>query len=284
MPNTESPKTPEQSHYENITSFAKWAIIFSGSLIVVIASVAIYVSYSDRNAMREEYSKAIAEMKSQIQDLKTDAKEKTQSIKDDAKDAVKSSRDYSEIEISRIKTSTNEIALQETQKQIQGIFATDKIQNLIEDQAVKEVKSKVVAIVKSETKNFNNIDDAASKMRVGHREGMMQLLDYFKNPESSEDSLRAKQLFEKIENDYFKMDSAQMKFYQFPIQSIGVHNNITDLDSNQRRILSSTINQINEEQDLNTISFLIIALAHAMNKPFKPFEIDEVNAWYKRGK
>jgi hypothetical protein len=275
------PKTPEQIHYENISSFFKWGIGLSGTLIGLIASFAIFISYKDRNDMKDEYRNTLTELKSQITELKDDAKTKAQSIKDDAKDAVKSTQDYSEREIDRIKVSTNEIALKETQKQIETIFATDKIQNLIENQAVKEIKSKVSEIVAEQTKNIYQIDDAASSMRNGNLEGLKRLKSYFTNSISQTDSLRALNLYTAICETYDKIGSfyvAQKTFQLIPIEII---DNQLPRDKYQRDVLTNLVNEINDETgDLTHIGLKIATLSAYTNKHFKCFQFDEISSWF----
>src|SRR5260221_10224102 len=97
---TPSRKTEEQIHYESLKSFLLRVTGIVGSLIVVLAGVAIYFTFSDRNAMREEYSKTIIDLKSQITDIKNDAKETAKYIKDDSRQTVRDTREYAQQEIS----------------------------------------------------------------------------------------------------------------------------------------------------------------------------------------
>ncbi len=285
------PKTEEQLHYESMISYAKWALGFSGSVIAAIIAFGLYFTYQDRNAMKEEYTKAITDLRGQLAELKNDAEKKTDGIKNDAKDAVKSTQEYSEKEISRIKTTTNDIALQETQKNIAAIFATDKIQNLIQNQAVKEIKSKLPAIVDERTKNISKIDAAAATMISGHIEGLKLLQSYFLNPESSEDSLRAKKLYDDICMDY---ENRTPKMFggsrpvNLPISdSIELRNSLRNGELPTTRLsrdavvsIIANIKDPENKHDLNMKAYFIYALNYATGTHFKCFEFDKINDWF----
>lgn len=49
-------KSNDKLHYEQITKFLIWGIGVAGVLIVTIASVAIYLSYKDRDERRICYN------------------------------------------------------------------------------------------------------------------------------------------------------------------------------------------------------------------------------------
>jgi hypothetical protein len=278
MANDTHPKTSEQLHYESIRSFLIWALGIVGTLIVTVAAFAIFISYNDRNAMKEEYTKAISDLRFQISDLRNDAKEKAQSIKEDAKDAVKSTQEYSEKEISRIIISTNQIAQQETQKQIAAIFATDKIQNIIENQAVKEIKSKVSQIVEEQTKNDYSIQYAATRMRQGIRDGEKTLKQYYLKAENTEDSIKARKLYDEICKPY--QDIAINYIKTHPVVNFYNNGRMPD-DKYVRQGLENIMKEINDPNtDLSRLAFIIIALRESAKRQFKCFETREINDWF----
>lgn len=273
-------KSEEQIHYEHLSSFLKWAISIAGTIIATVAAFAIYISYSDRNAMTDEYTKAISNLQNQIKDLKAEANAKNQEIHDYAKEAVQFNLEYSEREISRVKEASYETAIAETKKEVEGIFASDKIQNIIQNQAVKEIRGKVGEIVAEETKNINKINDAANRMRIGMRQGMIELQGYFKRPDNPDDSLRAKELFDRICKDYLDVKTRQLKYFEYPIQSISLKKGQTELTEREKLVLKTTIDEINTLEDLDEVALRIVGLSKAVNEDFKPFEFDRINAWY----
>ncbi len=292
-------KSEEQQHYESMISFLKWGIGIAGSLIAIIAAVAITVSYNsikdlktdmsaDLKDLKNNYSSKVDELKSQIIELKSDAKETVLQIKDDSKDAVESTKEYSEKEISRISTSTSQIALGETQKQLDNIFATDKIQNLIQTQAVKEIKSKVVDIVAEQTKEFGNISDAAAQVRAYRFSGLRKLRSYFINSRNPLDSLIAKNLYDQISIDFYNQIESQVKeekkdFLKFDSSAIQDLRN-GKLPTNQALLneISSAISNVNsEEYDLFSCIYSIYELRILTNIKFEILDIDTVNKWYK---
>ncbi|MDB4923820.1 hypothetical protein [Mucilaginibacter sp.] len=289
--NTQNRKSEEQLHYESLTSYLKYGIAIAGSFIVVISSVAIYFSFGDRKAMRDEYENSITNLRVQIVEIKSDAKETVKQIKEEAQAEIKATKEYSEKQISGITTETNAIALTETQKQIDGIFKTDKIQNIIDFQATKEIKGKVKAMVDSATKSITKINDAASKMRIGHIKGMLLLRSYFEKPKNTQDSLLAKNLYDDICEDYFLVDKDTLAYPG--LSSFATHreyvpfkiiNNMYPTDKgqdNDLRFMMDVINNKDNRYDLNWIGITIINIGRISNKNFKLFEIDEVNKWFK---
>jgi hypothetical protein len=144
----------DHTHYEYITKFLLWALGVTGALIATIVSIAIYVSYKDRDSMREEYSNTIKDLRGQINDIKNEASETSKNIKSDLKDEVISTKKYSQNELERIHAQTSEVALSETKKEVGDIFKSDKIKDIIENQAINEIQTKVKDIVNKETENL----------------------------------------------------------------------------------------------------------------------------------
>lgn len=278
MTTPNSSKSPEQIHYENLISFFKWAIGISGSIIAILASVAIFVSYGDRNSMKDEYMKTIENLKIQISEIKQEAKETQQSIKNDLREEVNYSKEYSAKEISNIKIETNNLALAETKKQIDNIFATNKIQYLIEEQAVNEIKKKLPQIINEQTKNDFNINYAATNMRNGIREGEKILKSYYLFPESKDDSIKAKRIYDQICTGYD--NAADLYLKDNPCVNYYNNGKLPD-DKYTRQGLESVIKELNDpETDLTRSAFLIRCLSTSAKKDFKCFEIDKVNEWY----
>lgn len=278
MTTSNSSKSPEQIHYENLISFLKWAIGISGSIIAILASVAIFVSYGDRNSMKDEYMKTIENLKIQISEIKQEAKETQQSIKNDLREEVNYSKEYSAKEISNIKIETNNLALAETKKQIDNIFATNKIQYLIEEQAVNEIKKKLPQIINEQTKNDFNINYAATNMRNGIREGERILKSYYLFPESKDDSIKAKRIYDQICTRY--NNAADLYLKDNPCVNYYNNGKLPD-DKYTRQGLESVIKELNDPgTDLTRSAFLIRCLSTSAKKDFKCFEINEVNEWY----
>lgn len=272
-------KTHEQLHYESMISYLKWAIGIAGGLIAVIAAVAIFVTFSDRNAMREEYTNAIKELKTQIADIKNDAKDKTQSIRDDAKDAVRTTQEQAGKEISGITLSTHDAAIRETEKQISLIFETNKIQDLIETKAISEIQQKLTPLLEKQTKSITSISDAAAGMRAGQFRAMQKLEDFFMHPKNSFDSLTAKNVYDEICRSFEDQVHDKMKYLQQ--LSFSITDNHLPTVPRQQNELKGVIDVINDPAtDLSTIADVIVLLSMATHQDFKPFEIDRINSWY----
>lgn len=294
----ENTKTPEQIHYENLSSFLKWGIGIAGTIIAAIASIAIYVSYSDRNSMRDEYSNTIKDLRTQIVDIKNDASQTGKDVKENLRNEVLATKQYSDNELAKIQAKTSVLAIDETKKQIESIFATDKIQNIIQNQAVKEIKNKVSDIVNNETKNLSKINDAASEMRVGRIQGMDKLMYYFQHSGNYNDSTLAKNLYDQILQDYRDInlqyrDSSSKIDYYYPdssnrallsqIKPIHIINNRFPTDPSEKNELLFLINNVNDKNnDLNLLSYYIGWLSRVTNLNFIPFQLKEINDWFNK--
>ena len=163
----ENSKTPEQLQYEGLTSLFKTYASYLTQFLGLITGLTIYFTYADKKAMNEErtainkeYIATVKELKEEIKAFNTYSKVTIQEIKKDAQD-----------ELSRVNVNTNRVALDETKKELSYIFGTEKIQNLIKDEAVKQVGKEVGTMVDAKTKNFYPIMDASAQMRGGSYEG-----------------------------------------------------------------------------------------------------------------
>ncbi len=264
--------------------------------IATILTIALSFTYTNVKEMKDdlkdiksEYNNNVKDLKSQILELKTDAKETVNQIRDDSKAAVLSTKEYSENELSRISTSTRQLALTETQNQLDNIFATDKIQNMIQTNAVREIKTKVVDIVSEQTKNVGDISDAAAEMRAYKFSGRDRLRSYFINPKRSLDSLIAKQLYDQIALDFFNQTDRQVKGDKI--------NLLQSYDSNSLQLLRSGILPKNTTlgnelpsmiKDVNGFEYAldqtiwnIYRLRIITGIDFQILDIEAVNKWYK---
>ena len=137
-------KSQDEIEYHKITSFYEKVMYFTLGASLIFGTIIGLLTFSDRKSMLEEKDKTITELTKKINDLKEDTEKKVNDLKDDTEKSIIKTNKYAEEEISRIKIATNQIALNETQKQLSYIFGTDKIQNLIEKEAVSQVKEKVI--------------------------------------------------------------------------------------------------------------------------------------------
>lgn len=265
-------KTTEQIQYEKLTSLFKTYAGFLTTFLTILSGLTIFFTYSDRNAIREDYKQTIKELKEEITELKSESKESIEKISKNSED-----------ELQRVSSTTNRIALDETQKQLSYIFGTDKIQNLIQNQAIKEVKSKVIDIVNDETKNFYFVSDAASQMRNGNYNALKKLKYYSENSENLIDRERAKNLLNQISKDFFETyKDADFEFTKKSWTEIGkafgIYNN---KEISEFEIINSLITYINNPDNrLEDVCYNILCLSKITKQDFKPFEFEKINRWF----
>lgn len=267
-----TPRTTEEIEYKNLKNYLLTLLGFAAAF----AGWIVYLTFEDRKAIKEDYEKTIIELKGEIKELKTDTKE-----------SISNTNRYAQEEISRIKFTTNQIALEETEKQLSNIFGTDKIKNLIQDEAVKEVKNKVLEIVDEETKNIIMISDAGNFMRAGNHKAYIKLSNYSKNSENERDKRYASSLLNEILSDYYLAYKNASKQY---IEKGDFHQMGSDYGLQKKNqvaitkddIVHQLVRSINyPDLELNALSDNIMTLVNLTGVDFKLFEIDKINEWYK---
>jgi hypothetical protein len=265
----------------------------------IISAFTIWVTYSDRNAMnadrkamQDDYKQTIKELKEEIKSVKTESEQSIEKIKQNA-----------EGELQRVNFSTNRIALEETQKQLSNIFGTEKIQYLIKEQAVKEVKNKVVDIVTDETKNFYSISNAATQMRLGKYQAMEDLKEYAESLSNIRDRETAKQLYTQICEEYQKnivlnvsistTTTDPLQYYKISIYKEKYKEAATTLNTNDEKyknitnaeIIEHVIKLVNDKtRNLNEIATYIAVISQLSNNDFRAFEIEKINNWHRKKK
>jgi hypothetical protein len=294
-------KTEEQQHYESLISFFKYCVTVSGIIIGVISSIAITFSYRSNKEMKDEYANTLKDLTVKIDELKSDAKQTTDEIKRESKETEKSikeqsydylssTKEYSEKEISRISSSTNAIALDETKKQLDYIFSTDKIQNLIQNQAVKEVTGKVQDIVNKQTENINDISDAAAQMRMEKPKGLKRLLYYIKSGNAIEAST-AKRLFDDIAPDFYSSyttDTSDFGISIYPPDSILLRKTLDTLRSGvlpknnyTREQVEIWMQSLNSDfESLYQIAYIFNFIRNITRKEMAYFDFEAARDWY----
>lgn len=293
-----STKTEQQEHYESLISLLKYGLSFAGVVVGIITTVALWFTWSNVKDMKgdmkteladakESYKGTIKDLNAQISDLKKDASVTIDRIQQDARLAVSSTEDYSQKEISRISSSTKQIALNETQKQLDYIFGTDKIQNLIQNQAVKEIKNKVIDIVSEQTKNVGDISDAAAEMRAYKFSGRSRLRAYFINPKNTFDSAIAKQLYDQISADFFTImreqaDKKEVILSKYDSASLAkLRNKEFPSGTPLAGEVMNIISMVNGTQyDLFQCVWGIYELRIFTNIDFQIIDVEAVNKWY----
>lgn len=294
-----SSKSEEQKHYENLTSYFKSIVQITSTTIGIITAVALFFTWSslrdlksdmkdDLISAKSEYTEAIAGLRSEISELKKEASTTLSRTQNESRDAIQRTMSYSKDEIHKITASTKQIAIDETQKQLNYIFGTDKIQNLIQNQAVNEVKRKVVDIIDERTKNMGDISDAAAELRAYKFSGRNRLRSYFINPKNTSDSIVARLLYEQIAKDFDKIipenteyDNknllAQIDSSSIVLLKKGILKKGSFLESQ----ISVIMNLVNgPEYDLYQCLVGITRLRLLTGISFHILDIEGVNKWY----
>ncbi len=153
-----SPQPTSEIEYKQLTSFFKYLVTITLTAVSIIAAVAgalLYRSVSD--------------------------------IKTDAQNAIGSTRDAATHEISKIQSTSAQIAQEEAKKRIDEAFQKDNIQRLIDRTARERVNAAVdkaiendlaarIADLQHEVAEIGEVSNAGARLRLGFAEGLDTLL------------------------------------------------------------------------------------------------------------
>lgn len=263
-------KSVEESEYIRIKNFLLWALGIVGVLITALGSIVIILTYSDRNALKEEFAKTVTDLKQEISDLKKDSKE-----------TVNETKNNSQSEILKIKDLTKSIAVEETQKELKNIFATDILQSMIRENAILETNRIVDEVAGDKVLTLVKMNDAAIQMRMGSLEGLKKMRYYSIFSSNRGDRIRADYLYKLISESYQKDAENEFRY----INRIDIIN--TKITSDSLRLLSIKRvirDMCQHDSDLGYDCELIRALSILTKQDFKCFEIEKINEWLKSQK
>jgi hypothetical protein len=289
--------TPEENEYKNLTSYFKWIVSTTGVFLTIMTGAFLYIFGSNRAEMDASYKRDVDELKEKITLLKTETKESIDLTNKSAQE-----------EILRIKNTTNQLAIEESKKELDVFFGSDRIEQFIEQKAIEKVKNKVDEIIDLQTKDIFLISDAASQMRSGIYEGMIKIHHFRKDLPLKKDRDKITEVYNTIRNDYIKyseyhiLGNNENYVNRFKTQAFNEKypNGLSVIDSTTHvlTIVSTTTNSFkyisdgdliiylvkqinNSKENLFDVSLYITLLSKMTNQSFKPFEIEEINNWFK---
>jgi len=293
----EHKKSEEEIHYQSITKFLLWAVGITGALMVTIAGTSIYFSFQDRKEMKAEYKETLDAFISQIKEAKQEARQESRETEKNlferSRYDIASTKDDYRNELSLIQSETHRLALDETQKQIADIFKTDKIQAIIEKNAIGELKDKLPSTIADYTKKLPKVLEAANWMREGSQKGVDLLKSYF-NSENEFERDMSKKIYEDLLTDYRKKYSEYtpkqcidtLKNFGIGIPNLHpIVNNRYPTDKDNIDVLTILMSILNDSYLSNRCglygqALAIKCLALISGKSFQPFEIYEINQWF----
>lgn len=261
----------EYAHSEisRVRSVYKWLISIVG--IVIVAG--LYFSYNSTKEFRSE------------------TEDKINKLKVEAEKSIEKTQKHADDQISQIRVSASEIALEEAQKRINDAFQKNNINEMIEMTAKaevgteleKQVNQKVNEVmdnIQDDIVSFSLVSDAAMRMRVGIRDGLDELIDLQKTSTDSNIKERAKILLNRIASDY--EISAKRILNEFGGSAIFLTDFNVSKDKNN--IIPDLIKVIHSDESLDQIALAIIILREKTGEQFRMFDIEEIDTWFQNNK
>ncbi len=242
---------PEKMLYENLSSYFKELVKYASIAITVIASIALFFTWQDRAAMKEELRSMIAEAQQTVRETQIQVNQ----------------------EIDKIKSRASEIAIQEAEKKIHETLSTGSVNEIVVKaidsftaQKVEDIVQKATDSVKAEILLLGTIVDNATKMRIGHREGLDNMLKIIKNEENALMRNKALEIFNVIASDYekFAKDSWVSPSYdQSDIAAV-------------KKLKSKLVQEIEVETSLGPMAELFLSLRSLGEEKLGMFDFDGV--------
>jgi len=285
-------KTEEQKHYESVKSFLIWGVSVAGALISAVGIVIAVLTFKDRSEMKDSYEKQIDKYAQSIRDIKTEAIQSQKETSEKSEKEIKYLNDISEKQLASIVSETRQSATAQTQKEIADIFKSDKIQAIIEKNAIGEIKEKLPQILVDYTQKSTPIIEGYNLMKAGQPEGIEILKSYFASVSIFERDL-AKGYYQKAYESYESFCSninqdqflARLRNTQITISPLNkiagnlYPKNKADIDN--VKLLTTVINNPGNQYGLYQIAMATKALSFIADKNFIFFEKDDINNWYK---
>jgi len=171
----------EQRHYQNMISYFKWALGFTGSMMVLILTAAGILFFKDRTAFNAEIKTYLRESKEQIKEMASNAQTTLKDTKDESNLLSYSLKSDAEKSIQYIREDAKSLALAEATKQVNDAFREKNIQKTIEEAANKEITSSVKEMVFDKLSSLPKILLALDRIRAGQKESYLYLESIAKN-------------------------------------------------------------------------------------------------------
>ncbi|RYU90118.1 hypothetical protein EWM62_11285 [Mucilaginibacter terrigena] len=283
-----------KQHYESVKSFLIWAVGIACTVILLFGGWVTFLTFKDRAEMRAEYQSDIDRYKESMAQMRAEATANQKDILERVEREVSFLKEISKDQLDNISSETRQSAKEQTEKEISDIFKSDKIQTIIEKNAIGELKDKLPATIAEYTKRLPKILEAANFMRGGAPEGVALLKSYFTSTSEFE---RAQSLstYQDIYNDYYKeyvdvkQDQYISKFKTLNVTVSAIHPIKENLFPKEKADIDNLIllMKIINDSDVGP-SYMLYERALAMKalsfisgKPFTPFETADMNIWYK---
>lgn len=258
-----------EKHYNSLISYFKHLVWITGGILSIIFIVVGIIFYQDRSDMRDE-----------LNDVKQFAKQAIESTKDAADNQINGIRTIA-IDEARIRV---ERAFQEHNiKSLVDSAARDIVFKSIQNQLRNEVNKSLVKI-ENDLNELSKISDAAMRMRVGLRSGLIDLNNLKSTLKNDYLRKRAKTICENICSDYDRINEKGYKeVYPDTLKPAEIKEVPYGFDVIKADI-PNLIKIIRTEDDLNFVAAAFIILRRKTGIQFRMFDIQQVNKWWSENR
>ncbi len=195
-------------------------------------------------------------------------------------------------QLQSIRIQASELAALEVQSRLEKSFQEQNIASLVEaatqkkvaqaiDQQVQEAVTKAMASMQEEINSVGRIAEAGSRLRIGLRTGLVDLVDIQKNAPNEAVKERAASLLKAVAKDYEDAAWVSMKAHnatnvvQFLRQ---ISDMPKELDLNSEKNL---VECVHKELDMGCVALAFLALREKTGVAFNVFDIEQVEVWLK---
>jgi len=289
---SEHKKTEEQLHYESVKSFLIWASSICAALILLAGSWAAYISFKDRESLQSQYQFEASKFKESLDQMRLEAKERQAELSERSDKEIAYSKDISEKQLSNIVMETRQTAITQSEKEISDIFKSDRIQSIIEKNAIGELKEKLPSTVAEYVKDLPKIMEAANFFRGQAPEGEEMLKSYFTSESAFERDM-SKNIYKQIIKDTYQVysdvtpDSLEfkLKYIQIPIVAplhkvIKNQYPVIDNDIKNLEVLMDVTNDKVNRYMLHQRALAYNALSYISDNNFPLFDKEQIRKWY----
>lgn len=255
--------------YENIKNYFKFLVTLTTIFLGIIGGIASILFYFDRESLKNNLTQ----------------------LKVEYSESLKRAEKIASLEVQKIKTEVKSIAQDEVTIEIERLFRENEVTSQIQSKVRSEIRNNANNLIETQIRNSmlsNNerlresikIGDAAIKMRIAHKSGLVELNKYSNNSKFLDNRSLALELYDRIINDYHSIHYSNKDEEAPTLENIAKYFKYMKI-TNDSLVVSSLVKYINRESNLNDVSMAIYILNLHENVNFKPFEFDLINEWHK---
>jgi hypothetical protein len=175
-----------------------------------------------RSGLEVRYTNELTRFDKSILDMKNDAKDRQVMLSEGYDKQIEELKMSSKSQVASIVSETRIAATEQTQKEIAAILQTDRVQKIIEQNAIGELKDKLPTVMAAYMRDLPQILEAASWFDNGVPEGEAKLKDLMRSDSEFTKAISSK-LYDKIvKKQETYTDTLSDRSYNEALKNIGV--------------------------------------------------------------